>query len=173
MPTWYSRSASTSCTSRSRCLARGTNVESGNCWIMVRYSCSAWVAFLGSRSGFFHLHVVDVGDLHLGFGSFRLVGEEGDEVLVFRFGPGSERQSAAFFEPRVTDRQLGAHLGIPIPDTCSAGSADPTGPTSNLPFFMAVIALSKSSLSGCFEALPARGLLGDGLVSGLDLKMPN
>ncbi len=46
--------------------------------------------------------------------------------------------------------------------------------TSNLPFFMATMALSKSSLSGCLDVLPARGSSGVGTVDGLEgLKMPN
>jgi len=70
-----SRSASTSCTSRSFCLARGTKVESGNMLIMLRYSDSARSALLG-RGQAFHLLVVDVGHLHLRLGRFRRVGKK-------------------------------------------------------------------------------------------------
>ena len=63
----------------------------------------------------FHLLEVDVADLHLGLGGLRSVGEEGDEVLVFRFGLG-EGGGATFLEPGVADGELGAHavLGVPI-----------------------------------------------------------
>ena len=53
--------------------------------------------------GLFHLLVVDVGHLHLGFGGLGDVGEEGDEVLVLGFGL-SEGRGAAFLEPGVADR---------------------------------------------------------------------
>ena len=56
-----------------------------------------------------HLHVVDVGDLHLRFGGFGLIGEEGDEVLVLGLRL-LQRCCAAFLVPGIADGQLGAHL---------------------------------------------------------------
>ncbi len=71
----------------------------------------------GIAVGLFHLLVVDVGDLHLGFGSLGGIGEEGNEVLILGFGLG-ESGGASLFEPGVTDRELGAHaefrLGVGI-----------------------------------------------------------
>ena len=56
----------------------------------------------------FHLLEVDVADLHLRLSGFRSVGEEGDEVLVFRFGLG-KRGRATLLEPGIAHQQLGAH----------------------------------------------------------------
>ena len=67
--------------------------------------------------GLLHLLVVDVSHFHLGFGGFRSIGEEGDEVLVFGFSL-SQRSRPAFLEPCIADRKLGPHavfrLGVGV-----------------------------------------------------------
>src|SRR5580658_9425242 len=64
---------------------------------------------------FFHLLVLDVGDLELRLGRFRHVGEEGFKVAVFLLGLG-QRGGATLGVPGVTDRQFGAgdELGVGI-----------------------------------------------------------
>ena len=55
--------------------------------------------------GLLHLLVVDVAHLHLCFGRFRRVGEEGDEVVVLRLGLGQGRGTTV--SDQATPQDLG------------------------------------------------------------------
>ncbi len=63
--------------------------------------------------GLVHLPEVDVTHTHLGLGSFRSVGEEGDEVLVLALGL-RQRGSSALAVPAVSNRQLRLHLVLRV-----------------------------------------------------------